>query len=289
MSDQKNLLKFIAAMVIFGTNGLLVAHMSLTSAEIVFMRTFLGSLCLLGVVLVTGKFDVQALKKDFWAASLGGVCLGLNWVLLFAAYREASVSLATLTYYCGPMLVVLLSPILFKERLTSNKLMALGAVVIGMLCITGSVDFNSSMGGGILLAAGGAIFYAGVIICNKFVHTMKGLHCALYELIVAFLIMLVYLLAIGNPMPVIPAEGEWMYVLIIGLVNTGLAYYLYFSSMQQLSAQTVSLVCYLDPLTALFVSVFFLGETLLPLHIVGAILILGGSLIGEIKLKKRAK
>lgn len=287
MSDKKELIKFIAAMVIFGTNGLLVAHITLSSAEIVLMRTFLGSLFLLAVVLFSGKFDFKALRKDFFAASFGGVALGLNWVLLFEAYREASVSLATLTYYCGPMFVLLLSPVLFRERLTWNKIAALVSVALGMLCITGSVDLSTT-GGGLLLAAGAAFFYAMLIICNKWVNQLKGLHCSLYEMVVAFFVILIYLAFIGNPLPVIPAREELLYVLIIGFINTGVAYLLYFTSLQKLSGQSVSLLCYMDPLTALFVSAAFLGETMLPLHWLGAVLILGGACLGEFVFKKKA-
>ena len=105
----------------------------------------------------------------------------------------------------------------------------------------------------------------------------------------AFVVVLAYLFIIKNPLPVWPSAAEWPYVLAIGVVNTGLAYYLYFSSLQKLSGQTVSLICYLDPLTALFVSALFLGEQMLPLHWLGAVLILGGACLGEVTLKKRRR
>jgi len=282
MKSKKDLVFFVLSMLIFGTNGLLVAGISLSSAEIVLLRTFLGSLFLLTVVLIGGKFDFDGLRRDFPMATLGGAALGLNWVLLFSAYREASVSLATLTYYCGPMLVLALSPILFKERLTWNKLVAIAAVAAGMVCVTGSIDAGSATAKGILCGAGAALFYAMLIICNKRVNHFSGLNCALYELIVAFFVVLIYLIADGVKIPVIPAKSELVYVLIIGLVNTGIAYYLYFSSLQKLPGQTVALICYIDPLTALIASALFLNETLGAVQIVGAVLILGGACLGEI-------
>ena len=127
-----------------------------------------------------------------------------------------------------------------------------------------------------------------LIICNKWVKHLSGLHCSLYEMVVSFFVILIYLVIIGHPLPVIPAREELIYVLIIGLVNTGMAYLLYFSSLQKLSGQTVSLLCYMDPLTALFVSAAFLGEVMLPLHWVGAVLILGGACLGEFVFKKKA-
>ncbi|MGM9574839.1 MAG: DMT family transporter [Oscillospiraceae bacterium] len=286
MNRSKNLILFIASMVIFGTNGLLVANISLGSAEIVLMRTFLGSLFLLAIVLVKRSFSFADLKADLVPATIGGAALGLNWVLLFSAYRSAGVGLSTLTYYCGPIIVLALSPVLFKEKLTWNKLLAIAAVAVGMFCITGDIKPGSDVQAGLLCGGGAALLYAALIVANKRVKRLSGLNCAMYELIVAFFVVLIYLVASNAKLPVIPAAEDIVWVLAIGLVNTGLAYYLYFSSLQKLPAQTVALVCYIDPLTALLVSVAFLGEKLFAVQIVGAVLILGGACLGELKFKK---
>lgn len=273
-------------MVIFGTNGLIVANISLGSAEIVLMRTFLGSLFLLAIVLVKRSFSFAELKADLIPATIGGAALGLNWVLLFSAYRSAGVGLSTLTYYCGPIIVLALSPVLFKEKLTWNKLLAIAAVAVGMFCITGDIEPGSDVQTGILFGGGAALLYASLIVANKRVKRLSGLNCAMYELIVAFFVVLIYLVASNVKLPVIPAAEDIVWVLAIGLVNTGLAYYLYFSSLQKLPGQTVALVCYIDPLTALLVSGAFLGEKLLGVQIAGAVLILGGACLGELKFKK---
>ena len=286
MNRSKSLIFFIASMVIFGTNGLIVANISLGSAEIVLMRTFLGSLFLLAIVLVKRSFSFADLKADLVPATMGGAALGLNWVLLFSAYRSAGVGLSTLTYYCGPIIVLALSPVLFKEKLTWNKLLAIAAVAVGMFCITGDIEPGSDVQTGILFGGGAALLYASLIVANKRVKRLSGLNCAMYELIVAFFVVLIYLLASNVKLPVIPAAEDIVWVLAIGLVNTGLAYYLYFSSLQKLPGQTVALVCYIDPLTALLVSVAFLGEKLLGVQIAGAVLILGGACLGELKFKK---
>ena len=286
MSRSKSLIFFVASMVIFGTNGLIVANISLGSAEIVLMRTFLGSLFLLAIVLVKRSFSFADLKADLIPATIGGAALGLNWVLLFSAYRSAGVGLSTLTYYCGPIIVLALSPVLFREKLTWNKLLAIAAVAVGMFCITGDIEPGSDVQTGILFGGGAALLYASLIVANKRVKRLSGLNCAMYELIVAFFVVLIYLLASNVKLPVIPAAEDIVWVLAIGLVNTGLAYYLYFSSLQKLPGQTVALVCYIDPLTALLVSVAFLGEKLLGVQIAGAVLILGGACLGELKFKK---
>ena len=285
MDRSKNLIFFIAAMVIFGTNGLLVAKISLSSAEIVLMRTFLGFIFLFAVVAARRSFSFSDLKRDIVPATIGGAALGLNWVLLFGAYKYAGVSIATLVYYCGPMIALILSPIIFKEKLTTNKIVAVVAVAAGMLCISGNVTQGSDMQTG-LLGAGAAALYALIIIVTKRVTHMSGLNCSMYELFISFIVMVFYLLINGIKLPVIPSADDIVYVLIIGFVNTGLAYYMYFSALQKLPAQTSSLISYADPLTALIVSALFLGEKLGIVQLLGAVLILGGACLGELKLKK---
>ena len=277
------LAKFIAAMLIFGTNGLLAQQISLGGAEIVLLRTLLGSLFLVGLGLVRRDFRLCQLRADLVPATLGGAVLGLNWVFLFIAYQTAGVSLSTLVYYCGPILVLALSPLLFREALTWNKLAAIAAVALGMFFISGEIDPGSHVATGLLWAGGAAVFYALVIIVNKQVRHLSGIHCAMYELIVSFFVVLAFLAATGAQLPVIPAWDELPWVLTLGLVNTGLAYYLYFSAMQRLPGQTVALLCYIEPLTALLLSALLLHEQLLPVQIAGAALILGGACLGELR------
>lgn len=285
MSRSKNLVFLIASMIIFGTNGLLVANISLSSAEIVLMRTFLGFIFLLAVVAARRSFSFAELKRDIVPATVGGAALGFKWVLLFGAYRYVGVSIATLVYYCGPMLALILSPIIFKEKLKANKIVAVMAVAAGMLCISGNVSGGSDMQTGLLMGAGAAALYALIIIVTKRVTHMSGLNCSAYELFISFIVMVLYLLVSGVKLPVIPAADDIVNVLIIGFVNTGLAYYMYFSALQKLPAQTSSLISYIDPLTTLMVSAVFLGERLGAVQLLGAVLILGGACLGELGIK----
>lgn len=287
MINRKEYIKFIASMLIFGTNGLLVTNISLSSTEIVLTRTFLGSLFLLALVLIEKDFSLKKFKGTMVTVILAGMSLGAGWVFLFEAYRYASVSIGTLTYYCGPIIVMLLSPFIFHERLTWNKIIAIIAVAAGMLCITGIVSVTGGISRGIICGAIAALLYAALIICNKFIKGINGIDSTLAQLIVAFFVILMYLLITQGGLSYIPKGRELVFILILGVVNSGLACYLYFSSMQKLPGQTVALCCYLDPLSALIVSVLFLNERLTAIQIIGAILILGGALFGELKLGNR--
>ena len=272
---------YILAMLIFGTNGYLVAHLSLQGSQIVLVRTLVGGLLLTAIVLLRGGFDREAVHAEWRDLLFGGVALGLNWVALFTAYRMLNVSLATLIYYAGPMLVLLFSPLLFGESLTPQKIAAVAIVAAGLFCITGSITSAGMSLTGLLASVLSALFYASLINFNKRIVKTGGMQTAALELDVAFVVVLIYvLLTAGIPRPL---KADIPYLLVLGLVNTGLAYMLYFTGLQKLPGQSVALISYVDPVSALVFSALLLHETMTPLQVLGAVLIIGGALLGELR------
>ena len=289
MGKIKDYLAFIGSMLLFGTNGLLVTSIPLSSAQIVLTRTLLGTFFLLAVSLAKKEFSIRQYKADLVPVLVSGLCLGANWIFLFDAYRYASVSIGTLVYYTGPILVMALSPVLFKEKLTWNKLAAIAAVVTGMLCITGVAELG---GGGAARGLGSAlvaaVLYALLIISNKSMRHVQGLSATLSSLFISSIVVGGYLLGTGGLPFAIPAGKPLVCVIVLGVVNTGIACWLYFSSMRRLPGQTVALCCYVDPLSAVVFSALFLGERMTPVQGIGAALLLGGALFGELKWGQRA-
>ena len=276
---------YILSMLIFGTNGILVHHISLASSQIILMRTLIGGLLLTLIVLLRGGFDRAGIRADLLPLLLGGSVLGLNWVALFEAYRQLNVSLATLIYYVGPILVLLFSPVLFREKLNSRKITSVVLVAIGLVCISGSIALRGMSMRGLLTAVVSALFYAAVIIFNKRITHTGGMQTAALELDIAFVIVLIYMmLTVGPPHP---AVSDIPWIAVIGLVNTGLAYLLYFSGLQKLPAQSAALISYVDPVSALVFSALFLHETMTPVQILGAVLIIGGAVFGELKSRNQ--
>lgn len=272
---------YLMAMLIFGSNGLLVAHISLAPSHIVLLRTLIGGIFLTGIVMMRGGFAWKSVKKELLMMILGGSALGLNWIVLFEAYQLLNVSLSTLIYYIGPMIILLFSPILFKERLNRNKVVALCMVGFGLVCITGSIAFGGMNVAGLINALLSAMFYALLIIFNKRIVETSGLQTAAIELDVAFVVVLAYVLVTNVNLHIQAADVP--YILVIGIVNTGLAYLFYFTGLQNLSAQSVALFSYVDPVAALFFSGMFLHEVMTPVQIVGAVLLLGGAIFGDLK------
>ena len=190
-------------------------------------------------------------------------------------------SLATLIYYIGPILVLLFSPIIFREKLTGTKIAAVAIVAVGLVCISGSILVGGMNPVGFAAAIASALFYAALIVFNKRITHTEGLQTAAIELDIAFAVVLIYcLLTVGIPHP---ARADLPYIAVIGVVNTGLAYVLYFSGLQKLPGQSVALISYVDPVSALFFSALFLHEKLTLVQVIGAVLIIGGAMLGEMR------
>ncbi len=281
-------LKYISALLLFGLNGIVAAQIPLTSTEIVVLRSFFGTAFLIVILAVTRQ-KLTCLRRPRQAVlvAVSGAAMGASWLLLYRAYELVGVSIATLLYYCGPVLVMALSPIFFKEKLTIPKIIGIIVVFFGVIMLNG-VGSGTLDALGLLCGIGGAALYVLLIITNKKAG-LPGLENTAVQLLFAFLTAAVFYLLQGGGIPAIPAES-WGWVLLLGLVNTGFGCWLYFSSIGTLPVQTVSVLGYLEPLSAVLFSVVLLHEGLTPARWLGAAMIVGGAMAAEfIKSSKTTK
>ncbi|BDH60336.1 EamA family transporter [Lysinibacillus sp. PLM2] len=274
--------KYIVALLLFGSNGIVASYILLNSYEIVFSRTLIGSIFLIIVfVLMRQKLQFWKNKLHLLYLVISGIAMGASWILLFEAYAQIGVSIAILTYYCGPVIVMILSPFLFKEKMTSAKMIGFLAVIIGMLCLNFHDLISGKVTWGLILGILAAVMYALMVIFNKKAESIIGLENATGQLIVSFLTVATFI-GFKQGFSVDIIDGNWVPILILGVVNTGVGCYFYFSSIGRLPVQSVSILGYLEPLSALVFSFLILGELLNPMQIVGAMLILGGAAYGEL-------
>lgn len=273
--------KYISALILFGSNGIVASYILLNSYEIVLTRTFIGSLFLLVVfILSKGKFNGYKNKRHFVYLIISGVAMGASWMFLYEAYAQIGVSIATLAYYCGPVIVMALSPFIFHEQITVPKILGLFTVLIGMFFVNENVLMQGGFSWGLLCGVMSALTYAFMVIFNKKATSIKGLENSVYQLIVSFITVAIFVLIKQGVIISITPQSIFP-ILFLGIVNTGIGCYLYFSSIGQLSAGSVAICGYLEPLSALILSTIFLQERLIPMQVVGAVLILGGAAFGE--------
>lgn len=273
--------KYLASLLLFGSNGIVASGISLPSTQIVLLRTLLGAALLVVVLLVSRQPLVgREHPRQVAALAVSGGALGVSWVFLFQAYRLVGVGTSTLLYYLGPVIVMALAPLLLHERLGAPKLACFAAVLLGAYLVVSQGSGGLGPARGVLCGLGAAAFYAVMVIAGKGSHNVGGLEAATIQLVASFVVVALYTPFAGALQPVAPSSLPM--VAMLGLVNTGLGCYLYFSAMGRLSVQSVSVLGYLEPVSAVLLSAILLAEPLGPGRILGAVLVLGGAMACEL-------
>ncbi len=282
-------LMLIASMAIFGTIGLLRRSINVSSGELALYRAALATVFIGLFLLITkNKIPFGKIKKQMPVLLLSGAAMAFNWILLFEAYNYTTVSVATLSYYFAPVLVTVLCPVLFREKMTLKSAICFVMSTLGIVLITGigSLDTGTSHFKGILFGLGAASLYATVIILNKFTRGVDGIHRTFIQFVAAVIVLVPYvLLTDGINIMSLDTKGIAL-LLVVGLVHTGITYCMYFSSLKDLTGSQAAILSYIDPLVAVICSVAILGEEMTLTQLIGGVLILGFTLWNEITPRK---
>ncbi|MBR6027897.1 MAG: EamA family transporter [Clostridia bacterium] len=273
----------VSSMLIFGTIGVFRRSIPLSSAFLAFARGLIGGLfILLYSRLRRGRAENRLPGRTLALLALTGALIGVNWMLLFEAFNHTTVAVATLCYYMEPTLVMLFSPLFFHEKLTARKKVCAAVALLGMALVSG-VTGGPGEGGftGVLLGLGAAVIYAAVVILNKRIAGVDADRKTTVQLLCAGLVMAPYLLWTGGFEGLAFTPSSLALLLLVGVVHTGLAYVLYFGSIEGLKAQSVAMLSYIDPVSALLFSALLLREPLSPLNLLGAVMILGSAIVAE--------
>lgn len=282
MMVNESYFKYFAALLMFGMNGIVASYIALTSYEIVFTRTLIGSMLLVAIyVLTRQKVHLLQNKKHTLCLIISGIAMGTSWMFLYEAYQRIGVSIASLAYYCGPVIVMILAPILFREKLTWAKVIGFLAVLVGMFCVNAQALSEVKTTLGLFCGIMSAVMYAFMVIFNKKAKSITGLENSMWQLLTSFLTVAVFV-GFKQGFVIHIESGNWIPILILGVFNTGIGCYFYFSSIGDLPVQTVAICGYLEPLSAVVFSVLFLRESMTIIQVIGAVLILGGAAFGEL-------
>lgn len=276
----------ILSMAVFGTLGIFIKNIPLSSGEIALSRAVIAAISILLYKFAKNKkIPFAEIKKDLFLLFLSGAAMGFNWIFLFQSYRYTTVSIATLSYYFAPVIVMAVCPILFREKLSFRQIICFAISTLGLVLVIdpGKLLPGSNNFIGICFGLCAAVLYATVIILNKLIKNVTGIDRTLIQFFAAIVILLPYVsLTDGLHLSTAGAFGV-INLLIVGIVHTGITYCLYFSSLKDLKGQEAAILSYTDPLVAIIVSVSFLGENITLTQILGGILILGFTLLNEMK------
>ena len=272
-----------AAMLVFGTIGLFVKNIGFPSSFISFARALTGSIFIALFMLVSGHgLDKKSVLKNLKLLIPSGIAMAFNWICLFEAYRFTGVAVGTLCYYMAPVIVVVLSPVFLKEKLTTINITSVLAAVVGAVLISGVVSGSAKSAKGILLGLAAAALYSTVVMINKFVKNLSPIETTFVQLSTAAVTMIPYILLTEDVTTFVFDRRSVIFTLIVGVFHTGIVYMIYFSSVQKIPAQTTAVFSYIDPVTAIILSAVVLGERLDAVQLIGTFLILAATLFNEL-------
>ncbi len=286
---EKSKLNFIISMLIFSSIGIFVRYIPFPSSFIAFARGIIGfGVIILTMLLRKQKSDKAAIRENLLLLVVSGGFIGINWVALFESYRYTTVATATLCYYLAPMFVILVSPLVFGERLTAKKTVCLVTALSGMVLVSGV--FEADVVGenqlkGIVFGVTAAAFYASVMIMNKKLKEIPAFDKTYIQLLCAAAVVGVYALFTVKPDELAFDVKSVLLLIFVGAFHTGFAYTLYFGSMKSLKAQSVAILSYIDPVFALILSAVILKEHMSILGLIGAIMVLGSAFVCDLPEK----
>ncbi|MBL6010599.1 EamA family transporter [Bacillus halotolerans] len=283
---MKSKIQFILSMIIFGTMGLVVRYIDLSSSETALLSSSIGCLFLIVVFMMMKKtIPWKLVKANAYILFLSGIALGGNWIFLYQSYDHTTLTNATLGYYFAPVFVMILSPFVLKEQLSVKKMVCIGVAIIGMLLIVGN-GINASGTDdllGIFFGLVAAAFYAALMLLNKFIHRMGRLEITIIQLGLTALLLLPYVF-FTEGFGIFGVSGSSVpFIIILGIVNTGIGFWLFFSGMQKLKGQSIAMLSYVDPFVAILISAIILQEQMTIVQMLGGALLLGSTFVSENK------
>ena len=288
-SENTERAKLALSMFIFGTIGVFRRGIDLPSSFIALSRAAIGTIFLLAVILIKkDRISWSAVRKNLLLLCLSGLLLGFNWILLFEAYQYTSVATATLCYYMAPIFIILVSPLLFKEKITLRKAVCVAVALGGMVLVSGFLETGISGIGemkGIFLGLAAAVLYASVVLLNKAIRDITAYDKTIMQLGLAAILLLPYV-CLTEDLGTLAFDGRTVTMLLVmGIIHTGFAYALYFGTIRTLPAQTLALFSYIDPIVAVLLSALLLKEPMSLFSLMGAIAVLGSTIVSELPEK----
>ncbi|ARL35966.1 DMT family transporter [Burkholderia pseudomallei] len=272
---RRGALEMVVAMLMSGTFGWLVVSSRQHLMNVVFFRCLFGGATMLIICAALGLLRRDLLTKRTIAfALLGSVAIVANWVLLFAAYSRASISMATAVYNTQPFMLVALGALVFRERLTASAaawlVLAFGGLALVVRVEPAVLAVPGEYLEGVALALGAAFLYAVSSIVTKRLKGTPPHLIALFQTGVGVLALAPFVHYDALP----ATAGQWLDLVALGVVNTGIMYVLLYGAIQKLPTATIGALSFVYPVVAIVVDRFAFGQTLAWSQVGGAALIL---------------
>lgn len=272
--------------ILWGTMGIFVRQYNaqgMDSMEIVAVRAVVTAI-LMGIFMLIYNPKLFRIRwKDIWCF-LGTGLLSILFFnfCYFKAISMTSMSVAAVLLYTAPAIVMVLSRILFQEKLTGVKIGALIATFIGCVFVTGVVGSDEYLSiPGILVGLGAGLGYALYSIFSRYA-LERGYHSftiSFYTFLIAAIGVLPF---VKLPVMVQVCFDNWYMVgftIVFGLVSTVLPYILYTIGLEKVENGKASIIASIEPVVATILGILVFHEALKFHVILGICLVLGAIIV----------
>ncbi|GLO71890.1 hypothetical protein MACH17_34070 [Phaeobacter inhibens] len=266
-------------MCIAGTIGIFVVEAGQLPSNIVFFRCLIGALSLVVISVLTGGLSFREVtRKDWILIAVGGACLVYNWLFLFMSYQTISLSLGTVVYHIKPFVIMLVGAFIFSERLTGHAVAWTGLAFAGMMLVVeisfDSLQVEAGKALGIVYALIAALMYSASTLIVKYVRSASGIKIALLQTSLGVFLLLPFTqlseLSLGG--------GSWIFVLTLGVLNTGVMYSLNYSAYQRLPSYSIAVLSFIYPIVTIVTDYIFYGFLFNWVQMAGVVMIFAATL-----------
>lgn len=283
----------------WGSAGIFVrklTELGMNSYTVVSVRVVLAVLILAAWLGIYDKDLLKIKLKDLWIFVAGGVVgmFGLNICYNFAI-SELSLSLAAVLLSLSPVFVLFMAAILFKEKITSKKVICMTIAIAGCVLASGVLESASTMRWsvkGIIVGTIGAFFYGLYGIISK-TAMERGYHAFTTTFYCLFMVMLVVIpltnwKLVTNVVVANPVKMS-VFLVIHSLCTSVLPYILYTFSIRYIDAGMASILASGEPVAAMIFGVIFFSEIPTVLSVVGIVLVIVALALLSMPDKKRRR
>ncbi len=263
----------------WGFISVIVAGVDLDASVLVFFRLALAALAIGTAAAALGRADLIRLPERPLRLLVVGVVLAAHWFLFFETIKLSSVAVALLTVYTAPVFLSLLAPVFLPESRSRIALAALlpAGAGIAFIALAGEGGKHArplAVASGL----GAAITYAALVIAIKrLTRRLPSATIAFWSYVVAAATLAPFLLTAPR---VLPESGvDALYVVCLGVVFTGLSYFVYVSLLRRVTAQAIGVLAFLEPVSAALLAWAILGQALGWQVAVGGALVVAAGLV----------
>jgi drug/metabolite transporter (DMT)-like permease len=280
---RRGMLEIHIAVFLFGLAGLFGKWLALSPILIVFGRTFFASL-VLGAILFFSKIPFRAKSgQDLAVLVLLGVILAVHWITFFHSIQISTVAVGLLTFSTFPVFVTFMEPYFFKEKLYFVDILTAGFVLLGLVLVIPSFDFQNNVTQGAFWGTISGFTFAVLSILNrKYVGTYPPMVIACYQNWIAAVVLFPFIIFQDLTLQ----ATDYVLLAILGILCTALAHVLFIKSLVHIKAQLASIIACLEPVYGIFFAFVLLGEIPASRTLLGGSIILGTITLATMKRKR---